>query len=740
MKRGCLIGSLIIILVVCLIAAIAGAVLLSAPPAKPFVLINAPRNGEQISVGQTTTIHATARGTPKIKRVELWVDGQLLDAQTSNVSGGVSPFPLTTNWRPPTPGAHTLVVRAYDANNASSQAAINIEAVAGNDRDHDGVPDALDGCPDQPGLTTNNGCPAPMTGDRDGDGVPDNADTCPDQPGTLLANGCPDSDGDGIADASDACPREPGSAERNGCPTPGDADGDGVADASDACPRDFGRAETGGCPDRDADGVRDSDDACPDAAGSAGLRGCPDRDGDGVRDAADLCPDTPGPASNAGCPASSAGDRDGDGVRDDTDLRPSEPGSADSGGAPPPGGGADSDRDGVPDAEEPGEDALSGLDLFAPGYLFQFTPIEIQALEFQVAQSYSQVYCYASVAGHAAERIGPFSSLSGRRWDIAAFMGPLNSRTFLALVNQPLQVRLDCSGIVSGSRESPSGTGIGEGGGSEAYFDLGTMTRTHTLANPAIDEVTVESSGGSAGHSFRVKYRVCTPGCKTAVLRAPSITLLRGSGQHRLAWAWAGHAYDINGFKLYINGNYMFSVSPRSTNYLFRDVPPCGRRLNIQLTAYRGNPNRPDQESPRSNIATWETAPCPRTVTVSFERFETGNLRDAFPEITLIDVGPVYGSFTAGDTRREFDSPLRFLPNVSHPIVLLTRHNDFTIDLNSDESLYLAAKIKDRDPFEDDTLFDFNVTLPAAEIYTREYRMSNRGNTVLIRLTVTPRP
>jgi len=54
--------------------------------------------------------------------------------------------------------------------------------------------------------------------------------------------------------------------------------------------------------------------------------------------------------------------------------------------------------------------------------------------------------------------------------------------------------------------------------------------------------------------------------------------------------------------------------------------------------------------------------------------------------------------------------------------------------------LYLAAKIKDRDPFEDDTLFDFNVTLPAAEIYTREYRMSNRGNTVLIRLTVTPRP
>jgi len=717
-----------------------GVVLFSAPPAKPLVLINAPHDGERVAVGQTTRIHVTARGAPKIKRVELWVDGQLYDAQTSNVIGGISPFALMTNWTPAAPGAHTLVARAYDANNAFGQAMLNVQAHASGDRDNDGTPDALDGCPDQPGVTTNNGCPVPAPGDRDGDGVSDGTDACADQPGTLLAGGCPDADGDGIADASDACPREFGSAERNGCPAPGDADSDGVADASDACPRDFGRAEAGGCPDRDADGIRDSDDACPDAAGAAGLRGCPDRDGDGIRDAADLCPDTPGTASNAGCPPSGAGDRDGDGVRDEPDLAPGESGAADSGGAPPPGSGTDSDRDGVPDTEEATEDPLSGLDLFWRGYLLQFTPVEVQALEFQVAQSYSQVYCYASIAGHATERIGPFNSLSGRRWDIAAFLGPLNSRTFLAPQNQPLQVRLECSGIVAGSREMPSGTGFGEGGGSEAYFNLGSMLRTHTLAANTIDQVTADSSGGTPGHSFRVMYRVCTPGCKTPVLRAPMITLLHGGGQHRLAWAWAGHAYDISGFKLYINGNYMFSVSPHSTSYLFHGVPPCGHHFDIQLTAYRGNPHRPDQESPRSNVVTWEGASCPQTVVVSFERFETGNLRDAFPEITLIDVGPVYGSFTAGDTRRDFESPLRFLPNHSHPIaLLLPTRNEFTIDLDSGESLYLAAKIKDRDPFEDDTLFDFNVTFPPNEIVTREYRMTNRGNTVVIRLTVMPR-
>jgi OmpA-OmpF porin, OOP family len=48
----------------------------------------------------------------------------------------------------------------------------------------------------------------------------------------------PDSDGDGIIDAEDACPTEPGppnnDTEHHGCPT--DGDGDGILDRDDACP------------------------------------------------------------------------------------------------------------------------------------------------------------------------------------------------------------------------------------------------------------------------------------------------------------------------------------------------------------------------------------------------------------------------------------------------------------------------------------------------------------------------
>jgi outer membrane protein OmpA-like peptidoglycan-associated protein len=100
----------------------------------------------------------------------------------------------------------------------------------GADRDHDGIPDDVDLCPDEPedGKPPNpdDGCPA--LPDRDGDGIPDNVDKCPDQPedfdGIQDADGCPedDADKDGIPDAQDACPKEPGEPDpdpkKNGCP------------------------------------------------------------------------------------------------------------------------------------------------------------------------------------------------------------------------------------------------------------------------------------------------------------------------------------------------------------------------------------------------------------------------------------------------------------------------------------------------------------------------------------------
>jgi outer membrane protein OmpA-like peptidoglycan-associated protein len=135
--------------------------------------------------------------------------------------------------------------------------------------------------------------------DRDHDGIADRKDRCPDDSGNVAFQGCPDRDGDGIIDKEDQCPDVKGLLKYHGCP---DTDGDGIIDQDDACPLVAGLPQFRGCPDRDGDGVPDKDDECPDVAGLPQFHGCPDTDGDGIPDNEDRCPTVAGPASNNGCP------------------------------------------------------------------------------------------------------------------------------------------------------------------------------------------------------------------------------------------------------------------------------------------------------------------------------------------------------------------------------------------------------------------------------------------------------
>jgi outer membrane protein OmpA-like peptidoglycan-associated protein len=138
------------------------------------------------------------------------------------------------------------------------------------DRDHDGVADRKDNCPDVFGLTKFHGCP-----DTDKDGVPDSEDSCATVFGLAKFHGCPDTDGDGIIDKYDECPAVAGTIALHGCP---DRDGDGIADKKDKCPDVFGLAQFNGCPDTDGDGIADNEDKCPLVAGPASNGGCPIED------------------------------------------------------------------------------------------------------------------------------------------------------------------------------------------------------------------------------------------------------------------------------------------------------------------------------------------------------------------------------------------------------------------------------------------------------------------------------
>ncbi|HEX2574441.1 MAG TPA: thrombospondin type 3 repeat-containing protein [Polyangia bacterium] len=145
-------------------------------------------------------------------------------------------------------------------------------AGGGSDADGDGIPDALDRCPqraeDLDGFEDGDGCPDL---DNDRDGILDTSDRCPndaeDRDGFEDDDGCPDpdNDNDGILDGVDRCPGEPedrdGFRDEDGCPDP-DNDNDGIPDTIDRCPNE-----------PETFNAFQDEDGCPDTPGGGRPRG-----------------------------------------------------------------------------------------------------------------------------------------------------------------------------------------------------------------------------------------------------------------------------------------------------------------------------------------------------------------------------------------------------------------------------------------------------------------------------------
>jgi hypothetical protein len=217
------------------------------------------------------------------------------------------------------------------------------------DRDHDGVPDELDDCPQIPEnynkFQDTDGCPDIISEsfkiDSDNDSIEDVLDVCPLAAETYNGfedeDGCPDvpdyfididTDFDGIPNSLDACPQFPETYNKyedtDGCPdsilnakSRADSDGDGIYDLVDNCPNQpetfNGIFDRDGCPDDyiprndiDKDGLPDEIDACPQSPETYNKfqdeDGCPDSvsdekksyqfldaDGDEIEDRQDTC-------------------------------------------------------------------------------------------------------------------------------------------------------------------------------------------------------------------------------------------------------------------------------------------------------------------------------------------------------------------------------------------------------------------------------------------------------------------
>ena len=102
------------------------------------------------------------------------------------------------------------------------------------DADKDGVEDCVPGCAPKGGEAgAESAAAVALACDRCPE--PEDVDRFEDQ------DGCPevDNDKDGVLDAADGCPNDPGPVENKGCPRV-DTDGDGFFDDEDGCPKEPG--------------------------------------------------------------------------------------------------------------------------------------------------------------------------------------------------------------------------------------------------------------------------------------------------------------------------------------------------------------------------------------------------------------------------------------------------------------------------------------------------------------------
>ena len=87
-------------------------VLTACTGAKPGVVILSPAHGSQFSEGESVAVQSTATDAAGITRVELLVDGAVVRLDSAPTPQ--TTFTLIQTWQA-TGGAHTLMVRAYNA-------------------------------------------------------------------------------------------------------------------------------------------------------------------------------------------------------------------------------------------------------------------------------------------------------------------------------------------------------------------------------------------------------------------------------------------------------------------------------------------------------------------------------------------------------------------------------------------------------------------------------------------------
>lgn len=260
---------------------------------------------------------------------------------------------------------------------------------------------------------------------------------------------------------------------------------------------------------------------------------------------------------------------------------------------------ADIDLGGL--AEAAGPDLVDWLASIPVHLIGSLTPemgapeaVEFEALTFSVDADYDEVYCYAALVDEPVERIpldGSLRPAGARSWDVAQELGGENRKLVRVYPPNPLRVFLECYAW--------SG---------DTLIPLGISERDHS---PDEWDGRVLELISSPGGGFSVQYRIT----RVAGPPAPHDLELIGTGSLRyLRWEWDGNPGEIDGFRLYRDGNAVQTILPSlrvvhmpETWFQLR----CGESTEFTLTAYRGAYGGEEIESLPSSPAIFAMEPCP---------------------------------------------------------------------------------------------------------------------------------
>jgi flagellar basal body rod protein FlgG len=99
---------------------------------KPVVEILSPPSGSRVAAGEEVEVQFRATEEKAVVRVELEVEGEVVDTQTSPSAEGQPSFTGLLRWTPTTPGTYNLMVYAYNSDRVGSAGVgIQIEVAEG---------------------------------------------------------------------------------------------------------------------------------------------------------------------------------------------------------------------------------------------------------------------------------------------------------------------------------------------------------------------------------------------------------------------------------------------------------------------------------------------------------------------------------------------------------------------------------------------------------------------------------